>query len=86
MKYIMFTSDSHGECPILFPDKIEHITVNMAMEKVNPGMNARSAGFIDILSSENKISVNCYGESKSLKIQSNHDDKKIIEICFGGIK
>jgi len=85
MKYIMLISELNGECPIMFPDKVEHIEVKRAMEHELPGMKVRSAGFVKIESQKYKVDlkVECFGESKSLNLKSHEDDDKIIEICLG---
>lgn len=85
MKYIMLTSELNGECPIIFPDKMEHIDVKKAMEHELPGMKVRSAGFVQLNMDWTKSYYGvprCYGESKSLNIQIHEDDETIIEICL----
>jgi hypothetical protein len=59
-KYIIF-SDGTVDVPVVFGDSITHKTIKI------DGYHAINAGFVDI--ENNK--ARCYGESDSLKLQSN---------------
>jgi hypothetical protein len=68
MKYIIFDDIF----PVIFNEAISHNSI------IINGMRPTSAGFVNINSIENELSVKTYGESISLGISSKKEDKDII--------
>jgi hypothetical protein len=68
MKYIIFDN-----CfPVIFSEGISHNEVTVH------GMKPTSAGFAILIGYGNYITVNCYGESVSLKLSHKEHDEEII--------
>ena len=75
MKYIIFSSPSKGEFPILFPEAIEHSFIAQCVNAEYPGIKPVSAGFCEVSLSE----VGLYGKSVSLNLSPRHEDYYLIE-------
>lgn len=84
MKYIMFIQPDGQELPIIFPSGFEHAKVGRMMHSTYPGIKARSAGFINIISSKESLGEKqpvfaiCYGKSESMKLKHDEMDSVVI--------
>lgn len=74
-KYIMFNRVTY----VLFSVGIEHITMRDALKKELGECKVTSAGFVQIMRGpEGQVTVECFGESNSLKIAAGERDARII--------
>lgn len=72
-KYIIFSDFYGNECPVLFPEHIEHSQLKDSFS------NIVSAGFADIIVYNDVIKVSAFGKSTGLNIESREKDSSIIE-------
>lgn len=73
MKYIVI-DDGMIECPIIFPNHINHASVAMCMVGT-----VLSAGFIRFTVS----GLECFGKSVSLKVKSRPEDTELVNKMIG---
>ena len=66
--------------PILFPEHVSHNDVAFSILERFPGYKVLSAGFCSI----GQYGVNCWGESISLKVKSDPNDFKYVQMMIKG--
>lgn len=75
-KYIIVEDSSGIECPILFPEFLQHNDIKNRID-----LKVVSAGFVSFGFNHHKCELvaSPYGESISLKVKSRPEDKNLIE-------
>ena len=84
MKYIMMDNlgmFSDGTGFFIFPEFEEHLSV---ANKMGGKEHVVGAGFVSIKSIDNKVKIQCYGDSHSLKICVGEKDSRIIQMYLEG--
>jgi hypothetical protein len=77
MKYIVFESIGLAELvPIIFPSFVQHIDVANNFGGVD---NVSSAGMVSFASDCEGVTVECFGDSKSLRKSIHNEDGKLIK-------